>query len=129
MELLLGARLGKFPVTPRPDHDISVAAEHRMTLAVRHLRAIGCRADGIISDEGDLVKAVRSETRSHDYARVVLAMGRPRGSRWPAGCTWTRFTGCACGWGRAWSSSRSARRLRTRASRCDPAAARPFPSR
>ena len=58
MELLLGARVGKFPVAPRPDHDISAAAEHRMNLAVRHLRAIGCQADGIISDEDDLVKAV-----------------------------------------------------------------------
>jgi hypothetical protein len=80
MELLLGARVGKFPVAPRPDHDISAAAGHRMTLAVRHLRAVGCRADGLVSDEDDLVKAVRAETRSHDYASVVLAMGRPRGS-------------------------------------------------
>ena len=62
MELLLGARVGKFPVAPRPDHDISAAAEHRMNLAVRHLRAIGCQADGIISDEDDLVKAVSAET-------------------------------------------------------------------
>ena len=80
MELLLGARVGKFPVAPRPDHDISAAAEHRMTLAIRHLRAIGCQAGGLISDEDDLVKEVRSETRSHDYTRVVLAMGRLRGS-------------------------------------------------
>jgi len=81
MELLLGAQAGKFPVTPRPDHDIGAAAEHRMNLAVQHLKAIGCRAEGIISDEDDLVKAVRFETRSHDYAHVVLATGRQHGSR------------------------------------------------
>ena len=81
MELLLGARVGKFPVAPRPNHDISAAAEHRMNLAVRHLRAIGCQADGIISDEDDLVKAVSAETSAHDYANVVLAIGRPRGSQ------------------------------------------------
>lgn len=80
LELLLGAGVGKFPVAPRPNHDIGAAAEHRMNVAVRHLKAIGCQASGIISDEGDLVKAVRSETRSHDYAAVILATGRPRGS-------------------------------------------------
>ena len=80
LELLLGAGVGKFPVAPRPDHDIGAAAEHRMNVAVRHLKAIGCQASGIISDEDDLVKAVRSETRSHDYAAVILATGRPRGS-------------------------------------------------
>lgn len=80
LELLLGARVGKFPVAPRPDHDIGADAEHRMKLAVRHLKAIGCQASGIISDEDDLVQAVRSETRGHDYAGVVLATGRPRGS-------------------------------------------------
>jgi len=72
MELLLGVRVGKFPVAPRP--------EHRMALAIRHLRAVGCRADGLISDEDDLVKVVRSETRGHDYASVVLGIGRSRGS-------------------------------------------------
>lgn len=80
MELLLGARAGKFPVAPRPSHDISAAADHQMNLAVQHLKAIGCRADGIISDEDDLVKAVQFETRGHDYANVVLATGRHRGS-------------------------------------------------
>ena len=35
MELLLGARVGKFPVAPKPDHDINAAAEHRMNLAIR----------------------------------------------------------------------------------------------
>jgi hypothetical protein len=80
MELLLGARVGKFPVAPRPDHDISADAEHRMDLAVRHLKTIGCQASGLISDETDLVKAVRSETGSHEYDEVILATGRQRGS-------------------------------------------------
>ena len=75
MELLLGAKVGKFPVAPRPDHDISAAAEHRMNLAVRHLKMIGCRASGLISDE-DLLKAVRDETRRGDYDGVILATGR-----------------------------------------------------
>jgi hypothetical protein len=79
MELMLGARAGKFPVAPRPDHDIGAAAEHRMNLAVRHLKTIGCQANGLISDE-DLVKAVRSETRRHDYDEVILATGRQEGS-------------------------------------------------
>jgi len=76
MELVLGARSGKFPVTPQPDHDISIAAEHRMNLAVRHLKTIGCQASGLLSDEDDLVKAVRAETRRHDYDEVILATGR-----------------------------------------------------
>jgi len=80
MELLLGARSGKFPVAPRPDHDVSAAAEHRMNLSVRHLKTIGCQASGIISDERDLVKAVSSEARHHDYDEVILATGRQRGS-------------------------------------------------
>jgi hypothetical protein len=79
MELLLGAQVGKFPVAPRPDHDISADAEHRMNLAVRHLKMIGCEASGLISDE-DLVKAVSSETRGHDYDGVILATGRQDGS-------------------------------------------------
>jgi hypothetical protein len=53
MELLLGAQVGKFPVAPPPS---------RMNLAVRHLKTIGCRATGVVSDQ-ELVKAVRSETR------------------------------------------------------------------
>jgi len=80
MELLLGARAGKFPVAPRPDHDISVDAEHRMNLAAQHLRTIGCQVSGLISDENDLVKAVHSETRRHEYDEVILATGRQRGS-------------------------------------------------
>lgn len=76
MELVLGAHSGKFPVAPQPDHDISIAAEHRMNLAVRHLKTIGCQASGLLSDEGDLVKAVRAETRRHDYDEVILATGR-----------------------------------------------------
>jgi hypothetical protein len=79
MELTLGAVAGKFPVAPKPDHDISAAAEHRMHLAVRHLKTIGCQASGVISDQ-DLVKAVRSETASHDYDEVILATGRQEGS-------------------------------------------------
>jgi hypothetical protein len=80
LELLLGARAGKFPVAPQPDHDISAAAENRMNLALRHLKTIGCQASGLLSDEDDLVKAVRSETRSHDYDEVILATGRQGGS-------------------------------------------------
>ena len=80
MELVLGARAGKFPVAPRPDHKISAAAEHRMNLAVKHLKALGCQAEGIISDDDDLLKVVRTETRSQDYAKVVLATGRRRSS-------------------------------------------------
>jgi hypothetical protein len=79
MELLLGARVGKYPVAPRPDHDISAAAEHRMNLAVRHLTTIGCEANGLISDE-NLVKAVRAETRGHQYDEVILATGQREGS-------------------------------------------------
>ena len=75
IELLLGARAGKFPVAPRPDHDLNAAAEHRMNLAVRHLKTIGCQASGLLSEE-DLVKAVRAETRRHDYDEVILATGR-----------------------------------------------------
>jgi hypothetical protein len=79
MELALGAQAGKFPVAPKPDHDISAAAGHRMNLAVQHLKTIGCQASGVISDQ-DLVKAVRAETASHDYDEVILATGRQQGS-------------------------------------------------
>jgi len=75
MELLLGAQVGKFPVAPRPDHNVSSEAEHRMNLTVRHLNTIGCQASGLISDE-DLLHAVRSETRAHRYDEVILAIGR-----------------------------------------------------
>jgi hypothetical protein len=87
LELLLGAATSrgvrvpaKFPVAPRPDHDINAAAEHRMNRAVRHLTAIGYQASGIISDE-DLVAAVRAESRAHNYDQVILAIGRQSGSR------------------------------------------------
>ncbi len=80
LELLLGARSGKFPIAPRPDHDIGAAAEHRMNLAIRHLKTIGCQASGLLSDEDDLAKAVRSETSRHDYDEVILATGRQGGS-------------------------------------------------
>jgi hypothetical protein len=79
MELALGAQAGKFPVAPKPDHDISAAAEHRMDLAVQHLKTIGCQASGVISDQ-NLVKAVRAETAGHDYDEVILATGRQQGS-------------------------------------------------
>jgi len=79
MELALGARAGKFPVAPRPDHDISADAEHRLNLATRHLKTIGCQAAGLISDQ-PLLKAVRAETRDHDYDEVVLATGRQEGT-------------------------------------------------
>jgi hypothetical protein len=79
MELMLGAPVGKFPVAPRPDHDISAEAEHRMNRAMHHLKAIGCGATGLISDE-PLLKAVRAETRGHDYDEVVLATGRQEGT-------------------------------------------------
>lgn len=80
LELLLGtsSNITKFPVTPRPDHDIGAAAEHRMNLAVRHLRVIGCQASGFISDD-DLVTAVRAETRARHYDQVILATGRQPG--------------------------------------------------
>jgi hypothetical protein len=81
-ELLLGAQVGEFPVAPKPDHDVSAAAEHRMNLAMRHLTTIGCQASGIISDQ-ELVKAVQSETSGHDYDEVILATGR-QGGGWLA---------------------------------------------
>jgi hypothetical protein len=80
MELLLGAQVGKFPVAPQPDHDVSAAAEHRMNLAVSHLKAIGCQASGVISDQ-DLLTAVRSETRGHDYDELIVATSGQSGSR------------------------------------------------
>src|SRR5260370_19081474 len=80
MELLLGARSGKFPVAPQPDHDISAAAEHRMDLAMRHLRTIGCEPSGLLSDEDDLVKTGRSEPRRHGDDEVFRAPRRQDGS-------------------------------------------------
>jgi hypothetical protein len=81
LELLLGtsSNITKFPVAPQPDHDILAAAEHRMNLAVRHLRLIGCQANGFISDD-DLVTAVRTETCVHYYDEVILAAGRQPGT-------------------------------------------------
>jgi hypothetical protein len=79
LELLLGAATAhgqsapaKYPTAPQPGHDVHDAAEHRMNLAVRHLKGIGFKASGLISDE-ELVKAVRAETRVHDYDEVILA--------------------------------------------------------
>ena len=48
LELVLGgassgiSTLAKFPTGPPPDHNLSAAAEQRMNLTVRHLKAIGC---------------------------------------------------------------------------------------
>jgi hypothetical protein len=87
LELALGAAISlnmaspaKYPVAPRPDHDVSAAAEHRMNRAMRNLKTLGYQASGLISDE-DLVKAVRAETRAHDYDEVILATGRQDTSR------------------------------------------------
>ena len=86
LELVLGAATGiaqqppaKYPTAPQPGHDVTAAAEHRMNLAVRHLKTIGYRATGIISDQ-ELVKAVRAETRAHHYDEVILATRRQGGS-------------------------------------------------
>ena len=80
VELLAGAGIPEHPdLAHRPDDPISVNAEHRMERAVQQLKMIGCRASGIISYE-DLVTAVRSETRGHDYDEVILATGRQEGS-------------------------------------------------
>jgi hypothetical protein len=84
MELLLGAGISIATVVPvlsrapRPDYDVSAAAEHRMHRAVQHLKAVGCQASGIISDS-DLLEAVRAETRAHDYDQVILATSRQSG--------------------------------------------------
>jgi hypothetical protein len=79
MEMLMFAGIGKMPIAPPPDLAISAAAEHRMDLAVHYLKAIGCQASGLVSDE-DLMKAVRPETRRHDYDEVILATAGPGGS-------------------------------------------------
>jgi DNA-binding LacI/PurR family transcriptional regulator len=81
MEILFGAGVSIATVVPvvgrapRPGHDVSAAAEHRMNRAVRQLKAIGCQASGIISDS-DMLEAVRAETRAHDYDQVILATSR-----------------------------------------------------
>jgi hypothetical protein len=81
LELLLGtsSNITKFPVAPQSDHNIGAAAEHRMNLAMHHLRLIGCQASGFISHD-DLVTAVRTETRVHRYDQVILATGRQPGT-------------------------------------------------
>jgi hypothetical protein len=81
VELLAGAGIPKHPSLSVPP-DSAADAEHRMNLAVRHLKAIGCQASGIISPE-DMVTAVEAETHAHDYDEVILATGR-RPSSWPA---------------------------------------------
>jgi hypothetical protein len=86
LELLLGAATAhsqsapaKYPTGPQPGHGVNADAEHRMNLAVRRLKAIGYRASGLTSDE-ELVKAMRVETRRHDYDEVILATCRQGGS-------------------------------------------------
>lgn len=78
-EMLIFAGIGRMPIAPPPDLDISAMAEHRMDLAVHYLKVIGCEASGLVSDE-DLVKAVRSETRHHDYDEVILTTAGLGGS-------------------------------------------------
>lgn len=85
LELVLGGATSgifapaKFPTAPRPDHDVNVAAEHRMNLTVRHLTTIGCQASGLIGDEG-LVKSVDAEARRHDYDKIILMTSNQDGS-------------------------------------------------
>jgi hypothetical protein len=89
LELALGAATAhgqsapsKYPTVPQPGHNVSAAAERRMRLAVRQLKAIGCQASGLISEE-DLAKAVGAETRRHHYDELILATGR-QGGTWLA---------------------------------------------
>jgi hypothetical protein len=79
-----------------------------MNLAVRHLKAIGYRASGLISDQ-ELVKAVRAETRAHHYDEVILATPGKAVAGWRAACTGIRFISCGSAGGNIWSSSRPAR--------------------
>jgi hypothetical protein len=79
MEMLIFAQIGRMPLAPPPDPDVSAGADHRVNRAMHYLEVIGCEASGIISDE-DPVKAVRSETRAREYDAVILATGRLGGS-------------------------------------------------
>ena len=86
LELLLGAATAhgqsapaKYPTASQPGHDVNAAAEQAMNRVVRQLKTIGYRASGLISDQ-ELVKAVRAETRAHDYDEVILETGRQGGS-------------------------------------------------
>lgn len=79
MEMLIFAGIGRMPLAPPPDPDVSAGAEQRMNLAMHDLEVTGCEASGIVSDE-DPVKTVRSETRARDYDAVILATGRLGGS-------------------------------------------------
>ena len=54
----------------------------------RIAKMIGCEASGLISDE-ELVKAVRAESRSHDYDEIILATGRQSSSRLARLLRWT----------------------------------------
>jgi len=89
LELLLGAATAhghsapaKYPTGPQPGHGVNADAEHRMNMAVRRLKAIGYRASGLIGDD-ELVKAMRAETRRHDYDEVILTTCR-QGGNWLA---------------------------------------------
>jgi hypothetical protein len=72
-EFLLALRVGVYPAARSPD-PATTAAEHRMNLTVQHLKTIGFKASGIISDE-DLLRAVRREARARHYDQVILATG------------------------------------------------------
>ena len=65
-----------------------------MNRAVRRLKTIGCQASGLISDE-ELVKAVRAETRRHNYDEVILATAGKAAPGCRAACIRTRFISCA----------------------------------
>ena len=84
LELVLGgassgiSTLAKFPTGPPPS-TTQFAADQRMNLTVRHLKAIGSQASGLISDE-NLVKAVDAETRRHDYDEIILMTSSQEGS-------------------------------------------------
>ncbi|HEV8277649.1 MAG TPA: hypothetical protein VGQ26_18420 [Streptosporangiaceae bacterium] len=87
LELLLaaGPNITKFPAAPQPGHDIGVAAGHRMNLAVRHLRLIGCRpparhlaGPGPAAGPGSPAAATPGATADHVPARPRPAASHTR---------------------------------------------------
>jgi hypothetical protein len=111
LELVLGAATAhglsapaKYPGVSQPGHNISAAAEDRMNLAVRHLKAIGCQASGIISDQ-ELAKAVRAEAHAHHYDEVIVATGRQGGTRLARGLHLDPIHQLRRRWGTGWSPS------------------------
>jgi hypothetical protein len=130
LELVLGAATAqgqsapaKYPTAPQPGHDVTAAAEHRMNLAVRHLKTIGYRASGLISDQ-ELVKAVRAETRAHHYDEVILATRKQGGSWLARSLHRDPIHQLRRRWGNSWSYFRPARSpSRTSNSRTDSNAA------